>query len=324
MKRLDRIHAILTALQARTIVRAEDLAEQFNVSVRTVYRDIRSLEESGIPLAAEAGVGYSLVKGFTIPPIHLTADEAEYLLLAERMLSATADTTTQQMVMAAMQKIRAVLRSSEKAAVEYLERRVLVSPPTHGTPIEPNVLTAILQSLRSSRQIRITYFSNSTQRTGERVIEPLGLAFYAQHWHVIAWCTSRFGYRDFRADRIQSVTVLDVSFIPSRHPLPSEILASQQFHDLPDPMDVIIDVHESVIPMFTDIRRSHGFHSEEAVTDGWQRMQFRPQYPDYFLCFLVSFGTAIRIIAPDQFRVRLINFAERIVAHHSSTQPEPS
>lgn len=324
MKRLDRLQGILIALQSRTVVRAEDLARQYDVSVRTIYRDIRSLEESGIPLAAEAGVGYSLVQGYTLPPVHLTGEEAEHLLLAEKLLSATADHTTQRLVSSALHKIRAVLKTDDKSSVEYLEHRLIVKPTTHGLPIGPNVLSTIIDALRTSTRVDITYFSNSTQRTSQRSIEPVGIVFYAQHWHALAWCCQRSAYRDFRIDRILDARRTDERFSPARHPMPSELAGRFHFDELPTPMEIIIDVHESTIPLLTDMRRLFGFVDEGATHNGWRLMTFRPDFPDYFLCFLLGHGTAIRVVAPDSFREQLATRALEIADHHSSDVPIPS
>lgn len=324
MKRLERIQAKLIGLQSRTIVRAEDLAERLGVSVRTIYRDLRSLEASGVPLAAEAGVGYSLVTGFTLPPVHLTADEAEHLLLAEKLLSATADVTTQQHISTAMDKIRSVLVAEDRTSVEFLEHRLLVQPTPHGSPVELDVIPTILQALRTSRCVRITYFSNSTQSTSERLIEPIGLTYYSQHWHVLAWCIYKNDYRDFRADRITSVRLTDNRFVPSRHPLPADVLKQRRFHEQEEPLDVVLDVHESVIPMLTDIRRTYGFLREEPKQNSWQRMLFRTSYPQFFLRYIIGFGSTIRVVSPQHFREDLAEFASLIEAHHREPASQTS
>lgn len=324
MKRFDRLQGILIALQSRTVVRAEDLADHYGVSVRTIYRDIRSLEESGIPLAAEAGVGYSLVQGYTLPPVHLTAEEGEHLLLAEKLLAATADTATQRLLTSAMQKIRAVMRTDDRSSVEYLEQRLLVHPSAHGNPIGPAILSTLIDALRHTCRVRMTYFSNSTQATDVRVIEPIGIAFYAQHWHVLAWCTMRKDYRDFRVDRILDATLTDERFAAARHPMPSDILGAHRYDERPEPIDVLIDVHEAVVPMLTDVRRMHGFVREDAPARGWRRMEFRPDYPEYLLRLLLSYGTAIRIVAPDVVRHRLAAMASAIAVHHAADVREPS
>lgn len=324
MKRLDRLQGILIALQSRTVVRAEDLAQQYGVSVRTIYRDIRSLEESGIPLAAEAGVGYSLVQGYTLPPVHLTGEEAEHLLLAEKLLSATADHTTQRLVSSALHKIRAVLKTDDKSSVEYLEHRLIVKPTSHGLPIGPNVLSTIIDALRTSTRVDITYFSNSSQRTSQRIIEPVGIIFYAQHWHVLAWCCHRSAYRDFRVDRIGNAHRTDERFSPARHPMSSELAGRFHVDEHPEPMDIIIDVHESTIPHMTDMKRMFGFVDEGATHNGWRLMTFRPDFPDYFLCFLLGHGTAIRVVEPEAFRERMAVRALEIADHHSSGVPIPS
>jgi predicted DNA-binding transcriptional regulator YafY len=94
MNRIDRISAILIQLQSRRVVKAGDIAERFNISLRTVYRDIKTLEEAGIPLIGEAGVGYSIMDGYRLPPVMFTREEATAFLTAEKFVEKLTDTTT--------------------------------------------------------------------------------------------------------------------------------------------------------------------------------------------------------------------------------------
>lgn len=114
MNRLERISAILVKLQSRPVVTASEIAEQFGVSLRTVYRDIRALEESGIPVGGEAGVGYSLVDGFKLPPLMFNTEEALSFLVAEKLVSHQTDGDTYGLFRSGMDKIRAVLKTAEK------------------------------------------------------------------------------------------------------------------------------------------------------------------------------------------------------------------
>src|SRR5690349_10664094 len=118
MNRIDRVSAILIQLQSKKIVKAQHIATRFNVSLRTVYRDIKSLEEAGIPLAGEAGVGYSLMDGYRLPPVMFTREEAIAFLTAEKLVEKLTDETNGKNYKSAMYKIRAVLRSAEKDLLE--------------------------------------------------------------------------------------------------------------------------------------------------------------------------------------------------------------
>ncbi|MEO6304683.1 MAG: HTH domain-containing protein, partial [Bacteroidia bacterium] len=118
MNRIDRVSNILIQLQSKRIVKAQDIASRFDISLRTVYRDIRTLEEAGIPLIGEAGVGYSIMDGYKLPPVMFTLEEATAFLTAEKLVEKLTDGSTKKSYRSAMFKVRSILRASEK---DYLE-----------------------------------------------------------------------------------------------------------------------------------------------------------------------------------------------------------
>jgi len=121
MNRLDRLTAILIQLQAKKVVKAQDIAERFAISLRTVYRDVRTLEEAGVPIIGEAGVGYSLMDGYRLPPVMFTTEEATAFLTAEKFIQKFTDASTVKNYTSAMYKIRSVLRTPEKDLLENMD-----------------------------------------------------------------------------------------------------------------------------------------------------------------------------------------------------------
>src|SRR5882724_11540526 len=126
MNRIDRVTAILIQLQSKKVVKAQDIAERFNISLRTVYRDIRTLEEAGIPIIGEAGVGYSIMDGYRLPPVMFTKEEATAFLTAEKLMEKLTDTTTVESYKSAMYKVRAVLSTTHKDFLEQIDQRIEV------------------------------------------------------------------------------------------------------------------------------------------------------------------------------------------------------
>src|SRR6516164_3681729 len=124
MNRIDRITAILIQLQSKKIVRAQEIADRFKISLRTVYRDIKTLEEAGVPIIGESGIGYSIMEGYRLPPVMFTREEATAFLTAEKLTEKFTDAITRSSYQSAMFKVRAVLRSSEKTALEAMEQNI--------------------------------------------------------------------------------------------------------------------------------------------------------------------------------------------------------
>jgi predicted DNA-binding transcriptional regulator YafY len=155
MNRVDRLMAIVVYLQARRVARAEDLARHFEISVRTVYRDIAALGEAGVPVIAEAGVGYALMKGYFLPPVSLTAEEASALVAAAILLRHHSDASLDKHTSSAIMKVRSVLPRDRQNAFDDLERTMA---PLDCSARKYAVDLADLQSALCRRSVlRISY-----------------------------------------------------------------------------------------------------------------------------------------------------------------------
>jgi len=122
--RLSRLTSILTQLQSKRLLTAKEIAEKHSVSIRTVYRDIRTLEKSGVPIIAENGQGYSLMEGFNLPPIMFSEHEANALITAEQLIIKNKDKSFIEQYKSAITKIKSVLRHSQKDKVNLLSQRI--------------------------------------------------------------------------------------------------------------------------------------------------------------------------------------------------------
>lgn len=206
MNRTDRLMGIVAHLQAKKYQTAEQLAEHFSMSVRTVYRDLRAMNEIGVPVGFEAGRGYYIVGGYFLPPVSLTAEEANALALMEPLVIRFADKSIVAHFGTALSKIKQVLGQTQRSNLEQIQSQVAHYIPDDYAHLLPSTdyLTTIQKAIIDHRILRIEY-TNINEETSSREVEPIGLTFYSLNWHLIAWCHLRKEYRDFRTTRIRSL-----------------------------------------------------------------------------------------------------------------------
>ena len=206
MNRVDRLMAMIVHLQSRRLVRAEDIAAHFEISVRTVYRDIAALGEAGIPIMGEAGVGYGLAKGYYLPPVMFTAEEASALFMGGKLVEHLTDASLRKHMDSALLKIRSVLPRERQDYLDRLERStVLVGNEQTFAPtprLSSQALIPIQRGLAERRVLGLEYQGAQRREMTLRDVEPLGLVYYSDNWHLIAYCRLRRDVRDFRTDRI--------------------------------------------------------------------------------------------------------------------------
>jgi predicted DNA-binding transcriptional regulator YafY len=212
-KRLPRLTAILTQLQTKRLLTATELAEKFSVSIRTIYRDIKALEEAGVPVLTVDGKGYSLMEGYRIPPVMFTESEANALITAEQLVLKNKDASFVKEYSEAINKIKSVLRNSTKDKANLLSNRIVFRQNT-GEDRTSNYLSVLQLALTNFNLAEINYYAPDTNETTIRIIEPFALYSTQENWLLIAWCRLRKNYRAFRLDRINTLTILDNHFEP--------------------------------------------------------------------------------------------------------------
>ena len=193
----------------------EKIAEKYGISVRSVYRDIRALNEQGIPVSFEAHRGYFIVNGYFLQPVSFSTEEANALLLMESIVSAFSDKSIQHHYSSALTKVKSVLRSSQKDSIEKLSDNIkLQVPPCFLQNFD--YLTRIQQAISSQKILEIGY-TNKLEEVSVRKMEPIGLIFYAFSWHLIGWCHNKKDYRDFRVSRILRLSCTEEDFKITKH-----------------------------------------------------------------------------------------------------------
>ncbi|TDQ10057.1 helix-turn-helix transcriptional regulator [Pedobacter metabolipauper] len=215
MNRIDRLFGILTLLQSKKYVTADKIAEQFDISIRTVYRDVKALSEQGIPISFEQPKGYFIVQGYFLPPVSFNSEEANALLIMERLVEGFADKSILSHYRSALNKVKAVLKGSQKEKLEHLNHNIKLQLP-EWVKNESEHLSSLQNAITSKCIIEIEYKNNSSE-SSNREVEAIGLIFYAYNWHLIAWCHLRNEYRDFRVSRIVKVKHLDIPFRKIEH-----------------------------------------------------------------------------------------------------------
>jgi len=222
--RLTRLAAILTQLQAKKLVTATALAEKFSVSVRTIYRDIRTLEQAGVPVLTEEGKGYTLMDGYRLPPVAFTEREANALITAEQLVMKNKDASFIKDYTEAINKIKSVLRSNTKEKANLLASRI-VFRENAGNDRTSNYLATLQLAITNYKLVSLKYHSPDNNETTERTIEPFAMYSTKDNWLLIAFCRLRKEFRAFRLDRMISLTVLDEPFEPHKMTL-------QEYFDL--------------------------------------------------------------------------------------------
>ncbi|WP_411029988.1 helix-turn-helix transcriptional regulator [Spongiimicrobium sp. 3-5] len=210
--RLSRLTAILTQLQSKRIITAKQLAERHDVSLRTIYRDIRTLEKSGIPIVTEEGKGYSIMEGYHLPPVLFTEEEANALITIEQLAIKNKDLSLVKNVSGAIEKIKAILRYSQKGNADLLADRVYFSG-NNSEEKTSNNLMQIQSAITQFKVLTIDYFSSENKRS-TRNIEPFAIYSIHGDFLLVAFCRLRKDFRHFRIDFIEKLTTKGETFTP--------------------------------------------------------------------------------------------------------------
>ena len=194
MRRADRLFEIIQYLRRRKLARAQDLAERLEVSERTIYRDMRDLMISGVPIDGEAGVGYALRTGFDLPPLMFDEQEIEALALGARIVESWADPVLAEAAGNVIAKVEAVVPERLR---RHLADATLLAPADHRA--EPIAIdpAALRWAVRDRRKVHFAYRDGS-ERATVRTVRPLALSFYGPVWLLVAWCELRDDFRSFR------------------------------------------------------------------------------------------------------------------------------
>ena len=318
MNRIDRLAAILIQLQSRSLVKAQDIAKKFSISLRTVYRDVKALEEAGVPVIGEAGTGYRLMDGYKLPPVMFNMDEATALLTASKLVQSKTDAGISKHFTAALDKIRAILRHSEKDHIEEIDDHIAVM--THPSIVhQPKAelhLQAILKAIGSSSVIEINYTSVEKNESTRRKVEPVGIYYLGNHWYLIAFCRMRKDYRNFRTDKISQLSI--TAEVNSKIHPPLQSFISQMSADR-QVIKIIIDVEPGIVKYLGEQKYYNGFVKEEKAGD-YIRMTFLSGSLMGFSRWFMLYGDHAKIVEPAELNDMVSRIAENILKKLEETQ----
>lgn len=211
MSQLSRLISILTLLKSRRVLTAPELSDKFDVSIRTIYRDVQKLIESGVPIITLEGRGYTLMDGYTVAPVQFTEKQANALITAQHLVGNSNDSSFVTDFEEALTKIKSVFRSSVLEKSELLDNKIHVFDARRES-ISSNALSEIQLAITHFKYVEINYRKADDPNISFRKIEPCFIFSTENKWILIAWCHLRKDYRAFRIDRIQHFKILSDHF----------------------------------------------------------------------------------------------------------------
>lgn len=200
MRRADRLFQIVQHLRARRLTTAAQLADFLGVSERTVYRDVRDLSLSGIPVKGEAGVGYCLDRSFELTALMFTREEVEAVVVGLRMVQAFGGPRLRVAAVPALDKVTLALPKSRRAEID---RPQIYAPLFNAHRAVDKLIETARAAIDEHAVLELTYTDNNGRQT-RRAVRPLAMQFWGASWTVAAWCELRNDFRNFRLDRVQS------------------------------------------------------------------------------------------------------------------------
>lgn len=306
-KRFDRIVAILIQLQSKKIVKAQELADRFEVSLRTIYRDIRTLEASGVPIYSEAGVGYALMDGYRLPPVMFTREEAGSFIAAEKLMQKFTDDALGNHYASVMYKLKAVLRSDDKDWVSNIESNVLMqSSEKLFNDKSPNTLATLFESIAEKTQVILSYEAIQSDGITVRHIEPVGVFHDNNNWYVLGYCHLRKDYRQFRTDRVHKIQKTENPFSLEHNALETYLNKDKNVSTV----KIRILVKKKIARYLTNDRKYYGFVSQKVIDDKIEMTFMSCDSMEGFSRWYLMFGDHARILEPESLKTKILELLE--------------
>lgn len=318
MNRTDRLLAIVLELQRNGSQRAEDLAATFETSKRTIYRDVQALCESGVPVVAQAGIGYSLIEGYFLPPLSFNTDEATMLLLGSKFVADHFDAQYREVSESASRKIETVLTDKLRDEVAYLRDCIsLVATETLASGASAKFLPTLRRAIIERKTIRFHYHTrysmDRSQAKKTRDADPYGIVHYGDAWYLNGFCHLRRELRQFRLDRMSDLQLLDQSF---DRPANLKLEPPEE-----DDRNVIARAFfcSETAPWVRESRSYYITKMEDICNQQFDGLvvTLRAHAEAELVPWLLSWGGQVEVIEPESLKRRLAREAKKIYEKYS-------
>ena len=306
--------AIVLELQGKGRQRAEDLAATFETSKRTIYRDIQALGEAGVPLISVPGRGYSLMKGYFLPPLSFTTDEATMLLLGSDFTAQNFDAQYRSAAQSASRKIESVLSEKLRDEVRYLQDSILfISSGSTEDITETEMVRQLRRAIIERATVRFCYHTRyvrngqSTQQTREA--DPYGLVHYANAWHLVAYCHLRQDIRNFRLDRMENLELLSRTF-----QRPTDFKMHQRRQEEAQRV-VVRALFDQEVARWVRESRSYFMVAVEESAQGLL-VTLRVRQESEIVQWLLSWGRHVQVLEPESLKRTIAEEAAAMLRNH--------
>tara|TARA_R110002096_G_scaffold87831_2_gene201442 strand:+ start:13428 stop:14387 length:960 start_codon:yes stop_codon:yes gene_type:complete len=317
MNRIDRLTAMIIFLQGRQFVPIAEMVNRYGISERTIYRDLKSLQEAGVPIGFENGKGYYIVSGYRLPPVMFSKEEAASMLAGERMMQRWNGSSLSDSYVSALDKIRAVLPTKEKNYLDTLDQHIKAFPYPDRPPsnTDSKVFDFLQNAIFQKKVIEIKYRSPYKDDTTKRNVEPLGLLLRGNYWYLAAWCLVRADYRLFRIDRMESYSYSKSAALVSKSHSLEEFYELNLKEEERDIHKVVVRFSDDMYRYLGDQKYYHGWVSEIKIEDG-RELTFLSYSIEYMARWLLGWGNSVQIIEPASLKNRLKELVQELYNHH--------
>ena len=308
MNRVDRLMAYLVMFQSRGLLRAKDLAAHFEISERTVYRDIDALSQVGVPIYGVAGEGYRLMEGYYLPPVTFSPAEARALALALSMfMGFSVDGETWNSAETARDKIRSILPNRQKREVEALQTVLdFYAFPQPQINFDDQQFLNFQQAIHDQQLLQLTYHSFGSNEQTQRVVEPISMVLLNRTWILSAYCRLRNDMRHFNLERIDDYKVLKQSFA-DRGVKPGPFNR--------ETFEIRVRFDHAIVRWVREQQHFTFEREEQSTVDGVVMVYFVSDW-ERIATWLLGWGDKMTILAPHHLRKRVAETARRMVANH--------